>query len=28
VTDRQLNLEWIPPERREPLKQFCESLRS
>src|SRR5580704_1163986 len=28
VTDRQLNLEWVPPERREPLKQFCESLRS
>jgi hypothetical protein len=28
VTDRQLNLEWVPPERREPLKQFCASLRS
>jgi Predicted membrane protein (DUF2254) len=26
VTDRQLNLEYIPPTRREPLKQFCESL--
>ena len=26
VTDRQLNLEYIPPDRREPLKQFCESL--
>jgi hypothetical protein len=27
VTDRQLNLEYVPPERREPLKQFCESLK-
>jgi hypothetical protein len=26
VTDRQLNLEYVPPERREPLKQFCQSL--
>jgi len=26
VTDRQLNLEYVPPERREPLKSFCESL--
>jgi hypothetical protein len=26
VTDRQLNLEYVPPERREPLKQFCDSL--
>ena len=26
VTDRQLNLEFVPPERREPLKQFCASL--
>jgi hypothetical protein len=28
VTDRQLNLEFVPIERREPLKQFCASLRS
>ncbi|HEX5063489.1 MAG TPA: DUF2254 family protein [Kofleriaceae bacterium] len=28
VTDRQLNLEWVPPERREPLKQFCNSLHN
>ncbi len=27
VTDRQLNLEFVPAERREPLKQFCESLQ-
>jgi len=27
VTDRQLNLEYIPDERREPLKQFCDSLQ-
>lgn len=27
VTDRQLNLEYVPPERREPLKQFCASLQ-
>jgi Predicted membrane protein (DUF2254) len=26
VTDRQLNLEYVPPERREPLEQFCLSL--
>ncbi len=26
VTDRQLNLEYVPPERREPLKQFCDTL--
>jgi hypothetical protein len=26
VTDRQLNLEYVPPERREPLKSFCASL--
>jgi len=26
VTDRQLNLEYVPPQRREPLKQFCDSL--
>ena len=26
VTDRQLNLEYIPPERREPLRTFCASL--
>jgi hypothetical protein len=23
VTDRQLNLEYVPPERREPLQRFC-----
>ncbi len=28
VTDRQLNLEFVPPERREPLKAFCASLIS
>ncbi|HEY1816707.1 MAG TPA: DUF2254 family protein [Kofleriaceae bacterium] len=28
VTDRQLNLEFVPLERREPLKHFCASLRS
>jgi len=27
VTDRQLNLEYVPPERREPLQQFCASLQ-
>lgn len=27
VTDRQLNLEWVPEERREPLKKFCDSLQ-
>jgi hypothetical protein len=26
VTDRQLNLEFVPAERREPLKQFCASI--
>jgi len=26
VTDRQLNLEYIPPERREPLSRFCDLL--
>ncbi|MDQ3368171.1 MAG: DUF2254 domain-containing protein [Myxococcota bacterium] len=26
VTDRQLNLEYVPPERREPLQRFCASL--
>jgi hypothetical protein len=26
VTDRQLNLEYIPPERREPLQKFADSL--
>ena len=26
VTDRQLNLEFIPPERREPLNRFCAML--
>jgi hypothetical protein len=26
VTDRQLNLEYVPPERREPLQKFCASL--
>jgi hypothetical protein len=26
VTDRQLNLEYVPPERREPLRTFCHSL--
>ena len=28
VTDRQLNVEYVPPERREPLKRFCASLLS
>ena len=27
VTDRQLNLEYVPDERREPLKKFCDSLQ-
>lgn len=27
VTDRQLNLEYVPPERREPLERFCDSLQ-
>lgn len=27
VTDRQVNLEYVPPERREPLRQFCDSLQ-
>jgi hypothetical protein len=27
ITDRQLNLEYVPPERREPLRQFCDSLQ-
>lgn len=27
VTDRQLNLEYVPPERREPLQRFCQSLQ-
>jgi hypothetical protein len=26
VTNRQLNLEYVPPERREALVEFCESL--
>ena len=26
VTDRQVNLEYVPPERREPLREFCDSL--
>jgi hypothetical protein len=26
VTDRQLNLEFIPPERRGPLHEFCSSV--
>ncbi|MBL0216991.1 MAG: DUF2254 domain-containing protein [Myxococcales bacterium] len=26
VTDRQLNLEYVPPERREPLRKFCAQL--
>ena len=26
VTDRQLNLEYVQPERREPLKKFCDML--
>jgi hypothetical protein len=28
VTDRQLNLEYVPPERREPLQRFCDSLQT
>ena len=28
VTDRQLNLEYVPPERREALRQFCGSLQT
>jgi hypothetical protein len=28
VTDRQLNLEYVPPERREPLQKFCDSLQN
>jgi hypothetical protein len=28
VTDRQLNVEYVPPERREPLKEFCASLQT
>jgi Predicted membrane protein (DUF2254) len=28
VTDRQLNLEYVPPERREPLERFSASLIS
>jgi hypothetical protein len=27
VTDRQLNLEFVPHERREPLRRFCASLQ-
>lgn len=27
VTDRQLNLEYVPPERREPLQRFCNSMQ-
>jgi hypothetical protein len=27
VTDRQLNLEFVPPERREPLRRFCQALQ-
>ncbi len=26
VTDRQLNLQWVPPERRQPLQRFCAML--
>ena len=26
VTDRQLNLEYVPPDRREPLRKFCAAL--
>jgi hypothetical protein len=26
VTDRQVNFEWVPPDRRESLKQFFETL--
>jgi hypothetical protein len=28
VTDRQLNIEYVPPERREPLHKFCQSLHA
>ena len=28
VTDRQLNLEYVPPERRVPLQRFCDSLQA
>lgn len=28
VTDRQLNLEFVPLERREPLKQFCVAIKA
>jgi hypothetical protein len=28
VTDRQLNLEYVPPERREPLRHFCDTLQA
>jgi len=28
VTDRQLNLEYVPPERREPLQRFCDSMKA
>ena len=28
VTDRQLNLEFVPHERRAPLAAFCDSLQS
>jgi hypothetical protein len=27
VTDRQLNVEYVPPDRREPLRAFCASLQ-
>jgi hypothetical protein len=26
VTDRQLNLQYVPPERRKPLERFCAML--
>lgn len=26
VTDRQVNLEYVPPDRREPLRRFCAAL--
>ena len=28
VTDRQLNLEYVLPERRQGLQQFCDSLQT
>jgi hypothetical protein len=28
VTDRQLNLEYVLPERRAGLQQFCDSLQT